>query len=333
MKEALYYKKLADEKVNCTLCPKNCIIAEGKYGFCNARKNIEGKLYSAVYGNPSSMCIDPIEKKPLYHFLPGSTSLSIGTFGCNLSCKHCQNWTIARAKPPESFEEATPEVLVEQAVDQGCASISYTYNEPAIFFEYVLDTAKLARKKGLRNVIVTNGFINEKPLKEWATVIDAANVDLKAFNEKFYSEICLAKLQPVLKTLKIISKTKMWFEITNLIIPTKNDDFNEIKKMCGWIKANIGTEKPLHFTAFYPCYKMMGVPPTSPETLKKARKIALGIGIKYVYTGNVTADEGSHTYCPKCKQPVIQRSYFSIISNEIKNSKCPCGEKVAGVWE
>lgn len=333
MKEALYYKKLADKNVNCLLCPKNCVIPEGGYGFCHGRKNIGGRLYSMVYGNPSSVCVDPIEKKPLYHFLPGSTSLSIGTFGCNLACKHCQNWTISRAKPPESFEELTPKALVEQAVDSGCKSISYTYNEPTIFFEYVLDAARLAKKKGIRNVIVTNGFISPEPLREWSKVIDAANVDLKAFNEKFYNEICSARLQPVLDALKILSKTNVWFEITSLIIPAKNDSFSEIKKMCEWIKDNLGVERPLHFTAFYPCYKMMDAPPTPPETLKRARKIALDIGLKFVYTGNILSDEGSHTYCPKCKQPVIQRSYFSIISNKLKNGKCPCGERIAGVWE
>lgn len=332
MKEALYYNKLKDSSVQCLLCPKKCFIADGNYGFCHARKNIKGKLYSMVYGNASSVCIDPIEKKPLFHFLPGSSSLSIGTFGCNLACRHCQNWTISRATPPEAFEEVSPELLVEKAIDSGCESISYTYNEPTIFYEYVLDTAKLAKKKKIKNVIVTNGFINQTPLKEQSRYIDAANVDLKAFNEKFYKEVCFAELKPVLETLKFLSKTKVWFEITNLIIPTKNDDFEEIRKMCEWIKEELGTNYPLHFSAFYPCYKMMNVPPTPSETLIKARKIALDVGLKHVYTGNIADIDGSTTYCPKCKKPMIKRINFSVTQNNLKNKRCSCGYKLAGIW-
>ncbi len=332
MKEALYYKKLKDKAVQCLLCPKKCFIAEDNYGFCRARKNIKGKLYSMVYGNASSVCIDPIEKKPLFHFLPGSSSLSVGTFGCNLACRHCQNWTIARATPPDDFGEISPEMIVEKAINEGCASISYTYNEPTIFYEYVLDTAKLAKKNKIKNVIVTNGFINREPLKEWSSYIDAANVDLKSFNEKFYKEVCFAELSPVLETLKFLSKTKIWFEITNLVIPTKNDDLSEIRQMCVWIKENLGTNHPLHFSAFYPCYKMMNVPPTKPETLTEAKKIAVALGLKYVYTGNVSDMEGSATYCPRCKKPVIQRINFSISKNNLKNGKCSCGYKIDGVW-
>jgi|SRR3989344_3547012 len=332
MKEALYCKKLKDKSVQCLLCPKNCFIAEGSYGFCNARKNTDGTLFSMVYGNASSVCIDPIEKKPLYHFLPGSSSLSIGTFGCNLSCRHCQNWTIARAVPPDAFEEMHPKLLVEKAVETGCESISYTYNEPTIFYEYVLDAAKLARKKKIRNVLVTNGFINLPPLKELSKYIDAANVDLKAFNEKFYREICFASLSPVLETLKFLSKTNIWFEITNLLIPTKNDDFAEIKKMCEWIKKEVGADTPLHFSAFYPCYKMMDAPPTPQKTLDRARKIALDTGIDYVYAGNTPDVEGSTTYCPKCKRAVIQRAHFSVLGNWLKKGRCSCGFRIKGVW-
>ncbi len=334
MKEAGYYKKLKDETVQCLLCPKNCVIKKGSYGFCNARKNIDGKLYSVVYSNPCAVHIDPIEKKPLYHFLPGSKALSIGTAGCNLDCRHCQNFTMARAKPEEILtEKITPDEIIELAIKNDCKIISYTYNEPTVFFEYMLDCAKIARKKGLKNTIVSNGFINEKPLKELCKYIDGANIDLKAFNNKFYKEICSAWLEPVLESLKILKQENVWLEVTNLIIPTLNDDLKEIKKMCIWIKENLGTDVPLHFTGFYPCYKLLDLPGTSPEILKKARKIALDIGIKHSYVGNVFSAEENNTYCPKCNRLLIERSGFGIIKNSIKNSRCSCKEKIAGVFE
>ncbi len=300
MKEAGYYKKLKDETIQCLLCPKNCVIKKGSYGFCNARKNIDGKLYSVVYSNPCAVHIDPIEKKPLYHFLPGSEALSIGTAGCNLDCRHCQNFTMARAKPEEILtEKITPDEIIELAIKNDCKIISYTYNEPTVFFEYMLDCAKIARKKGLKNTIVSNGFINE----------------------------------PVLESLKILKQENVWLEVTNLIIPTLNDDLKEIKKMCIWIKENLGTDVPLHFTGFYPCYKLLDLPGTSPEILKKARKIALDIGIKHSYVGNVFSAEENNTRCPKCNRLLIERSGFSIIKNSIKNSRCSCKEKIAGVFE
>jgi pyruvate formate lyase activating enzyme len=334
MKEADYYKKLKDENVQCILCPKNCVIKKDSYGFCNARKNIDGKLYSIVYSNPDAVHVDPIEKKPLYHFMPGSKALSIGTIGCNLECKHCQNWTMSRAKPEEIVtQNISPEEIVEIAVEKGCKIISYTYNEPTVFFEYMLDCAKIAKKKGIKNVIVSNGFINEEPLKELCEYIDGANIDLKAFNNKFYKDTCSAWLEPVLESLKILKQRKIWLEVTNLIIPTLNDDLKEIKKMCLWIKENLGTEVPLHFTAFYPCYKLLKIPGTNLEILKKARKIALNTGIKYSYVGNVFAAEENNTYCPKCGKLLIERSGFSVIKNNIKNSKCSCKEKIPGVFE
>ena len=256
MKEALCYEKLENDKVKCSLCPKNCIIVEGKLGFCNARKNANGKLYTMVYGNLSSIAIDPVEKKPLYHFLPGTDIFSVGTFGCNLNCRHCQNFSISRALPPEKYRETTPEQLIRSAIASGCSSIAYTYNEPIIFYEYVIDSSKLAKNKGIKNVIVSNGFVNEKPLRDLCKFIDGANIDLKAFNDEFYREVTFSRLQPVLDALKILHEEKVWLEITNLVIPGLNDDMKEIKQMCEWIKGNIGTEHPLHFTAFYPCYKL-----------------------------------------------------------------------------
>jgi len=334
MKEASYYKKLKNKDVQCELCPRNCVIKQGNYGFCNARKNIDGKLYSMVYARPCAVHIDPIEKKPLYHFMPSEKALSVGTVGCNLDCRHCQNFTMSRAKPEGVLtEKISPEEIVELAVKNNCKIISYTYNEPTVFFEYMLDCAKIARKKGLKNTIVSNGFINEEPLKELCKYIDGANVDLKAFNNKFYKEICSAWFEPVLESLKILKQKNVWLEITNLVIPTLNDDIKEIKKMCIWIKENLGADVPLHFTAFYPCYKLLDLPQTSPEILKQARKIALKTGIKYSYVGNVFAAEENNTYCPKCNQLLIERSGFGIIKNNIKNSKCPCREKIAGVFE
>ena len=333
MKEALYYKKIRNN-VQCMLCPRNCSIKESQVGFCGVRKNISSKLYSLVYAKPVSVGIDPIEKKPLYHFLPGTESFSIGTVGCNLRCKHCQNWQISQAKPGQyKTQELEPEEVVEEAIKNNCKSISYTYNEPAVFYEYALDTAKIARKKGIMNVIVSNGFINEEPLLEWCRYMDAANIDLKG-SDSFYRKITTAWLEPVQTTLKILKEKKVWFEITNLIIPTLNDNPKEIEEMCRWIKQNLGIGYPLHFTGFYPCYQLSGLPPTPAGSLLKAKAIAEKIGINYVYNGNVSTSSGSNTFCPKCREMLVERSYFSVCENRIKNGKCPfCGELIPGVWK
>lgn len=334
MKEALYYKKLKDNMVQCFLCPHNCVIKENNTGFCYVRKNIKGKLYSLVYGKTVSAQIDPIEKKPLYHFLPGSRAFSIGTVGCNLRCKHCQNWQTSQAKPGEFFTRGLlPEEIIDEAINQNCRSISYTYNEPTIFYEYMLDTAKLAKKKGIKNTMVTNGFIKQEPLQELCKYINGVNCDLKSFEDSFYKKICSARLPPVLETLKTLKKNNIWFEITNLIIPTLNDDFKKIKEMCVWIKKNLGVESPMHFTAFYPCYKLSDLPPTPSSILIKARKIALDLGFNYVYIGNVYAKEGNNTYCTKCGELLIERYGFSVLTNNIQKGKCSCGQKIAGVWE
>ncbi len=334
MKEALFYKKLDKKKIQCLLCPRECIIPEGKRGFCKVRENKNGKLFSVVYSRPCSVQIDPIEKKPLFHFIPGHKSFSIGTTGCNLACKHCQNYTTSQAYPEEfPGYEITPDKAVSEAIKKKCKSISYTYNEPTIFYEYVLDTAKIARKNKLKNVMVTNGYINPEPFKQLYEYIDGANVDLKGFDDRFYREVSAAKLEPVLTTLKNLSKSKTWFEITNLIIPTLNDNLKKIKEMCEWIKENLGINVPLHFTAFYPTYKLIDLPPTSPEILVKAREIALKTGLNFVYVGNVYVEGAENTYCPKCKELLIERMGFSILQNKIKDGKCPCGEKISGVWE
>lgn len=335
MKEAMFWEVKDKKKktVQCHLCPRNCVIAEGNYGNCNSRKNIKGKLYSMVYARPCSMAIDPIEKKPLYHFMPGTTIFSIATTGCNLHCKHCQNWEISQSRPDETLTaEVSPEEVVEKAVENGCQSIAYTYTEPTIFYEYVYDIARLARKKGLKNVMVTNGYINKEPLEKLYPFIDAANVDLKAFTEEFYKDIAFATLKPVLETIKRLKKMKVWIEITNLIIPTLNDDLNTIKKMCEWIKNNVGSETPLHFSRFFPFYQLSHLPPTSPETLYKARETALKVGLKHVYIGNIFVEKEDDTYCPKCNELVVSRSGLGVLTNKIKNGKCPNGHSIAGVW-
>ncbi len=332
MKEALYYKK-SKNYVHCVLCPRNCVIKESNLGFCGVRKNIKNKLYSLVYAKPVSVAIDPVEKKPLYHFLPGTKSFSIGTVGCNLKCKHCQNWQTSQAKP-DQYPTPTlePKQIVEEAIKNNCKSISYTYNEPTIFYEYVLDTAKLAKKKGIKNVIVSNGFINEEPLTEWCDYIDAANIDLKG-NDRFYRKITTAWLEPIQNTLKLLKEKKVWFEITNLIIPTLNDDTKDIEDICTWINKNLGTKYPLHFTAFYPCYNLLNMPPTPKETLVKARNIAKKIGLEYIYLGNILTDKYSNTHCPKCNKTLIERNYFEINNNNIKNGNCIfCGEKIDGIF-
>ena len=286
-KEAKYYKKLKDEFVQCCLCPKNCVIKNGEYGNCNARKNISGKLYSMVYGKLVAVHIDPIEKKPLYHFMPGSKVFSIGTNGCNLHCKFCQNWEISQVKADENGNAVNPKKVVEECVKSGCEIIAYTYNEPTVFYEYMLETAKLARERGLKNVMVSNGFINEKPLRELVKFIDAVNVDLKGFDDNFYKKYCGALLEPVLNSLKIIYNSGIHLEITNLIIHGLNDDFKMIDKMCKWIVSNLSEEVVLHFSAFYPQYKMMDIERTSKGVLIKAKDIALKNGLKNVYVGNI----------------------------------------------
>jgi len=332
MKEAMFYEKKG-QGLQCHICPHNCVIAEGKRGFCGVRENRDGKLYLLVYGKPVSVCIDPVEKKPLFHFLPGSKVYSIGTVGCNLRCQHCQNWQISQERDIIG-EDLSPEKVVENALDEGCSGIAYTYNEPTIFYEYVYDTARLARKKGLKNIMVTNGYINQEPLKKLYKYIDAANVDLKGFTERFYKDIPSSSLAPVLETLKTIKGMEnCWLEITTLIIPTLNDDIKTIKEMCIWTKENLGDKTPLHFSRFFPFYKLEHLPPTPPETLIKARDIALKTGLKFVYVGNILLEESENTCCQKCKRLLIERKGFSITKNKVKDGRCSCGEIIPGIWK
>ncbi len=334
MKEALFYKKLKNKIVQCQLCPHFCTLKEGERGKCRVRENQKGKLYSLVYGKLCSLAFDPIEKKPLYHFLPGQLSLSIATVGCNLNCQHCQNWEISQANVEDiPNQQFSPEEIVKEAKKDKVKIISYTYTEPTIFYEYMLDIAKLAKKAGIKNMIVSNGFINPEPLRELCKYLDAANIDLKSIDEEFYKKVCEGRVKPVLDSLKILKKEKIWIELTNLLIPTLNDKEKDTKKLVKWVKNNLSVNVPIHFTAFYPCYKLLDLPRTSVETLKMARKLAMKEGMKHVYTGNIQDDEGDSTFCPKCKKILIKRRLFSITENNLNRGKCPsCNHKIPGFW-
>jgi pyruvate formate lyase activating enzyme len=330
MKEASFYKRLEEKRVQCNLCPHNCKINKGKTGFCKVRKNIDGILYSLVYGSPISCNLDPIEKKPLFHFYPGSKAYSIATVGCNMRCKHCQNADISQVKQCISPSyEISAEEIVKQAKNCNAGSIAYTYTEPTIFYEYALDIAKLAHKNGLKNVFVTNGYISKEPLEEIAPYIDGVNIDLKGINERFYSDICSAHLQPVLDTINIYVNLDIWIEITTLIIPDYNDDEKELKKIATFI-YDINPCIPWHVTGFYPTYKLINSIPTPLSTLEKAASIGKETGLDYIYLGN--RNSGEDTYCPNCQKLLIKRSGFNIHHNYIDSGKCIfCHNQISGL--
>lgn len=334
-KEALHYRAIDNDTVECVLCPRRCVLKNGQRSPCRVREPRNGKLYSLVYELPCSIHVDPIEKKPLYHVLPASRSFSIATAGCNLRCKYCQNWQISQENPENVVERYLPcEEVVNAAQRERCASIAYTYSEPIVFYEYMYDTSKLAKAKGIKNVWVTSGFINPDPLKELSGVIDAANIDLKGFSESFMREVCGARLEPVLETIKMARENGIWVELTNLLIPTLNDDPAMIKNMCAWIRENLGKEVPIHFSRFWPMYKLKNLPPTPVETLHMAREIAQKEGLYFAYIGNVPQDPGNNTYCPRCKKIVVGRAGYFVMENNVVGSKCKfCGYPIAGIWE
>lgn len=335
LKIADWWEQADNGKILCTLCPRYCTIGEGQVGFCYIRQNINGKLYSIGYGRPTGFATDPIEKKPLNHFLPGSTILSFGTAGCNLGCKFCQNWSISKAKlDDENALSISPEEVVALAKRYNTPSIAYTYNDPTIFGEYVIDISRIARDEGIKSVMVTAGYIDKNARKDVYKYIDAANVDLKAFSEVFYHKLTFSHLNYVLDTLVWLKKeTDIWFEITTLLIPDENDSDTELKQECDWILENLGDEVPLHFTAFHPDFKMRNKPRTPESTLLRARKIAIESGIKYVYVGNIFHSEGHTTFCHNCKTALIKRDWHNVIENKIKNGICPkCSTKIPGVF-
>ncbi len=326
-KRALFWKPLSERNVKCELCPFFCVISEGKRGNCNVRENKEGVLYTLVYGKVAAYNIDPIEKKPLYHFAPGTLSFSFSTAGCNLHCLHCQNWEISQAKTMAGIE-MDPEEIVERATASNSQGIAYTYTEPTIFYEFALDTMKLAKKEGLYNVFVTNGFINEEPLRKIKNLLDAANVDVKAFNDEFYRKVCKApSYKLAVRTVELMYKLGIHVEVTYLIIPNKNDKMDEIRALAEWI-VGLDPDIPLHFSRYHPAY-LMNEPPTPLSTLKKAREIAIDSGVRHVYLGNVMEREALNTYCWKCKSLLIKREYMRLEEMVLKKNECPkCGARV-----
>ncbi len=332
--EARWWETMADGRLHCYLCPRHCHIGPGQTGFCFIRTNIDGRLYQLGYGRPAAINIDPVEKKPLNHFFPGTKILSMGTAGCNMGCFFCQNWDISKAKSDQVHAtDLSPADVVQLAVERHVPSLAFTYNEPTIWGEYVIDIAREAHAAGLNNVIVSNGYITREAFFDVYHHIDAANIDLKAFTEKFYAKITLTHLQPVLDTLKWLRhETGVWFEITNLIIPSLNDEQEEFRQLIGWILENLGDDVPLHFTAFHPDFKLLDKPATPPETLHRARKLAMEMGVKFVYEGNIFSD-GGDTICPKCRKRIVRRSWHSIKSNNLAEGKCVhCGTQIPGVF-
>jgi len=324
--------------VRCTLCPRECVLAPAQRGDCRARVNYRGKLVTLVYGKPvSANPYDPVEKKPLYHFLPGTRCFSIATAGCNLHCKFCQNYEISQLNPedasPDRVYDLPPEALVAAARRYKCRSIAYTYSEPVTFFEYTKDSQRLAHDKGLKNILVTAAYINQDPLKELCAHADGANVDLKGFSERYYREVCLGTLKPVLRALEAMVKEGVWVEVTNLVVPSLNDDLDMIKRMCAWIVEKLGQGVPLHFSRFTPRYKLKNLPPTPADFLGRARRAAMAEGVKFVYVGNVHVPGGGDTLCPGCKEPVIRRRGFMVLEYNLRGGRCgKCGEEIPGVW-
>jgi pyruvate formate lyase activating enzyme len=298
------------------------------------RENRDGKFYSLVYANPCAFHPDPIEKNPFFHVLPGTWSLSLATAGCNFTCKFCQTWEISQASPEDVFSyEIPPELVVKRAKQMRTRSVSYTYVEPVIFYEYMVEVGSVVKEAGLLSLIHSNGFINPNPLRKLAKVIDAANIDLKSFTDDFYRELCGGELDPVLETLKLLKQEKVHLEITNLIIPTKNEDMSLVREMCLWIKRELGPDTPIHFSRFYPLYKLKNLPPTPVSMLEEARKVALSAGLEYAYVGNVPGHEGENTFCPRCKKMVIHRIGFMIGEVHLKDGQCEyCGHPIPGIW-
>lgn len=336
MKEALFYEKLEGSTVRCHLCPHECKINESRSGICGVRENKDGVLYTLVYGMVVARAIDPIEKKPLFHFYPGSTAYSIATVGCNFRCKNCQNFDISQLpKKDRSLiigEYLAPDEIVAAAKEHRCRSIAYTYTEPTIFFEYAYDIARLAREAGISNVFVSNGYITEEALRTIAPYLDAVNVDLKGLSEEFYLKNCGAHLEPVLDAIKLYKRLGIWVEVTTLVIPTLNDSDDDFRGIAEFIKG-VGVDIPWHISQFYPTYKLTNLPLTPVSTLQKAREIGLEVGLRYVYEGNVPGEGGEHTYCYQCGRVLIRRYGFQILANTLSDATCPyCGAVIDGVF-
>lgn len=334
VKEAMFYKTLDGQNVQCLLCHRECVIRDGKRGFCRNRENQKGKLYTLVYGKPCAVDIGPIEKAPLYHFAPGHSRLCLTCASCNLRCKYCQNWHLSQRSLEElNHYSYSPEAIVQEAKRHKLSSISFTYTEPTVYYEYLYDISVIAKQTGLKTSIVSNGYIQREPLLKLLKVLDAVKLDLKGFSEKFYEEVCSATLKPVLDSLLTVKKEKVWLEVVNLVIPTLNDDPKMIDEMCRWIKENLGPDVPLHFTRFFPNYKLNHLSPTPISTLESAYDIARKNGLKYVYIGNVPSHIRNSTFCPSCHRRVIQRAHFDILEMNLVNGKCNfCNFSLQGKW-
>ncbi len=334
MKEALFYERESDRRVRCGLCRFRCLIGEGERGICAVRENRGGTLYSLVYGKLCAEHVDPIEKKPLFHVMPGSRSYSIATVGCNFRCSHCQNYSISQVdrNAPIPGNEQTPQEVVQRALDNDCHSISYTYTEPTIFYEFAYDTARLARNAGLKNIFVTNGYISKEALASIAPFLDAANIDLKGFSEDFYRDVVHARLSEVLDSIVEYHRQGIWLELTTLIIPGLNDSETELRGIAEFIATNLGLDTPWHVSQFYPTFKLTDRPRTPLATLRRAREIGLAAGLRYVYEGNVPGEGGENTCCPSCSNVLIKRYGYLIESDRLRNGACPdCGAAIAGV--
>ncbi|MBU3958805.1 MAG: AmmeMemoRadiSam system radical SAM enzyme [Candidatus Omnitrophica bacterium] len=335
-REAMFYEKLRNNKVRCQICFRRCIINEGKRGFCKNKENRTGVLYNIVYAKPSAVHIDPIEKEPQLHMLPGTKILCLGTAGCNFRCRHCHNWHLSQRsiEEMEYTYNLPPEEVVKIALEKKIPTISFTYNDPISFYEYVYDVARLAKSKGIKILWHSNGSINPEPLRELLEYTDAVTIDLKGFTDEFYREISSAELEPVLETLKIIKEEGVWLEIVNLVIPTLNDNPSDLKRMCEWIGKNLGRETPLHFSRFSPAYRMTHLPPTPMETLEAAYNIAKEAGLEYVTIGNAPGHKYNSTFCPRCQKRLIHRVHFTVLSNNIREGKCWfCSHEIPGIWD
>jgi len=335
LKEARYYEKLENEEVRCLLCPKKCVVGDKERGYCGVRENRKGTYYTLVYAEPCAIHLDPVEKKPFFHVLPGSRALSFSTVGCNMECKFCQNWQISQTRPEQAYSVHTPpEAIVDSAVKTGASSIAYTYGEPVIFIEYMEDVSKIARERKIKNLVVTNGYLNEKPLDDLCDVVDAIKIDLKAFEEKYYREICSAELKPVLDSIAHIFKRGVWLEIVYLMVPTLNDDMKLIRDMAKWLLDNTADYVPVHFSRFYPQYRLKNLPPTPVSSLETAAEILMDEGMKFVYVGNVPGNKYESTYCPKCGKRIIYREGYRVKEVNVKNGRCAfCGEEIPGIWQ
>jgi pyruvate formate lyase activating enzyme len=334
MKEAMFQKKLEDSWVQCLLCPHLCLLKNGQRGICRTRENRDGTLFTLAYGNPCSVAVDPIEKKPLFHFFPGSRILSIATAGCNFRCLNCQNWEISQVGPDnETSRELTPEAIIQLALQQRTESIAFTYTEPTVFYEYMLDIARLAKASGLKTVLISNGYIQQEPLEELCKYLDAANIDLKSMNDAVYHSLTGGRLQPVLDTLCALKDRKIWLEITHLLIPGYTDEPSDIEDLCEGLVERGFSDTPLHFSRFFPRYKLMETPETPEKALLRAGQISGTAGMNYVYLGNMPGLHGENTFCPVCKRTVIERRGYQILNYQLDNNRCKyCGSSVLGIF-